>query len=390
MTTHVFIVDSQTFKVHLEYLFAGTGAKDYAIDFNNSNNSDLHYTTENMLTAMSADAGRIRRGDKILFYLQQNFSDKITEGKFYGIFEATENWSFLDNNNTRQYLKNELDKNLTYRTLLSPDSVYAEGVTEWEALDDISRIHAPQQMLWSLIYRKLKGNRGNTMVTIYESERLCQLIRDKNLRSPIVIGDNQLSFDKESQRIVLNNNQPVAYTGCQEEINFLPRLITKYNEGKAFEAHLQSYIVKNIGLGQNTSLDNSILGGDFGAIEWLGNEVSCGVGMQRIDIAISLNQNGQRKFLPIELKAVEANLDNIRQVSRYIDWIEQYYTPNLPSDILPIVVAKEFSDKTNPKYIEIIQSFKDFNTRNTARCGSIKYVEYKIENNNLIFNEITY
>ena len=35
-TTHVFIVDSNTFKYHLEYLFAGTGAKDYVIDFNNS------------------------------------------------------------------------------------------------------------------------------------------------------------------------------------------------------------------------------------------------------------------------------------------------------------------------------------------------------------------
>lgn len=34
-TTHVFIVDTNIFKYHLEYLFAGTGAKDYKIDFNN-------------------------------------------------------------------------------------------------------------------------------------------------------------------------------------------------------------------------------------------------------------------------------------------------------------------------------------------------------------------
>ena len=27
MTTHVFIVDDNTFKYHLEYMFAGTGAK---------------------------------------------------------------------------------------------------------------------------------------------------------------------------------------------------------------------------------------------------------------------------------------------------------------------------------------------------------------------------
>ena len=28
MTTHVFVVDETTFKYHLEYKFAGTGAKD--------------------------------------------------------------------------------------------------------------------------------------------------------------------------------------------------------------------------------------------------------------------------------------------------------------------------------------------------------------------------
>jgi len=32
-TTHVFIVDSITFKYHLEYLFAGTGADDNYVDF---------------------------------------------------------------------------------------------------------------------------------------------------------------------------------------------------------------------------------------------------------------------------------------------------------------------------------------------------------------------
>lgn len=38
-TTHVFIVDTNTFKYHLEYLFAGTGAKDNFIDFNNNPNT---------------------------------------------------------------------------------------------------------------------------------------------------------------------------------------------------------------------------------------------------------------------------------------------------------------------------------------------------------------
>ena len=129
MTTHVFIVDSTTFKLHLEYLFAGTGARDNKIDFNDNPDTALHATTENMLIGMIADGGRIRQGDQIIFYLQQEFSKKIFEGKFFGIFKAKNDWSFLDNNDHQQYLKNELGKSLTFRTIIEPhkiDATYQE------------------------------------------------------------------------------------------------------------------------------------------------------------------------------------------------------------------------------------------------------------------------
>lgn len=96
-TTHVFIVDTNTFKYHLEYLFAGTVAKDSYIDFNNKPTTKLNHTTENNLVGMIADAQRIRKGDFIIFYLQQNFTENVREGKFYGIFKAKEDFSFLDN-----------------------------------------------------------------------------------------------------------------------------------------------------------------------------------------------------------------------------------------------------------------------------------------------------
>ncbi|OGY41243.1 MAG: DUF91 domain-containing protein [Candidatus Buchananbacteria bacterium RBG_13_39_9] len=389
MTTHVFIVDSTTFKLHLEYLFAGTGAKDNQIDFNNSTDTTLHQTKENMLVGMMADASRIRRGDQIIFYLQQDFSKKIFEGKFFGIFTAKSDWSFLDNNDENQYLGNELEKSLTFRTLIEPYKIYSEGVTEWEALDEIKNIQSPNQMLWSLIYRKLKGNRGNTMITIYESERLCQLIRDKNSRQEINIDSHKLSFDQDSQKIILTTENVNNYAGRTESINLLPRLIAKYQANKSFETHLQAYIVRNIGKGINSSLDNCILGQNL-EFEWLGNEVSCGVGMQRIDVMISTNVNEQRVLIPIELKSVEADVINAKQIQRYIDWIEQYYNPNRQSDIHPILVSKKIDNKSTEKYQKIIATFNDFNTRNSRRCESLKYVEYHLENNDLIFEEINY
>jgi len=388
MTTHVFIVDSTTFKLHLEYLFAGTGAKDNKIDFNNNSNTSLHAMTENMLIGMIADGSRIRRGDQIIFYLQQEFSKKIFEGKFFGIFKAKNDWSFLDNNDRQQYLKNELKKSLTFRTLIEPFKTYAEGVTEWEALDEIKNMTSPNQMLWSLIYRKLKGNRGNTMITIYEAERLTQLIRNKNNRTELSCQGKVLSFDAVEQKIGCLNERQRTYTGRQEKINLLPRLIAKYQAGNSFESHLQAYITRNLGRGANTSLDEVILNG--AQIEWFGNEVSCGVGMQRIDIMPSVVQSEQRILIPVELKAVEADEKNIIQIQRYVDWIEQYYIPNRQSDIQPVLVAKKIANKQSNAYQLLIDSFNRFNQANNNRCARLKFIEFDLDNDDLSFEIVLY
>ena len=187
MTTHVFIVDATTFKIHLEYLFAGTGAKDHRVDFNNRSNTNTP-------------------------------DSKIREGKFFGIFKAKNDWSFLDNNDRSQYLKERLRKSLTFRVLMEPYKVYPAGVSEWEALDEIKDIQRPYQMLWSLIYRKLRANRGNTMITTYESINLCKLIRNKNRGRKLHCEGKLLSFDSETQSIICLNHPKKSYAGRCENI----------------------------------------------------------------------------------------------------------------------------------------------------------------------------
>lgn len=383
-TTHVFIVDTITFKYHLEYKFAGTGAKESYVDFNANPNSILRGAAENNLVSMVADAQRVRRNDYVIFYLQQNLSQNIWDGKFYGIFKVKEDLSFLDNNDSNQFLKNELVKSLTFRTLIEPYEVYAKGVTEWEALDEIKYIQSPNQMLWSLIYRKLKGNRGNTMITIYESERLFKLLRDKNSRESLK-GSN-FTFDSSKQEVEVDNNSYV-YTGRKVAIDILPRLIRKYIEGKAFEPHLQAYILQNIGRNSNQSLDDCLLNGL--PLEWIGNEVSCGVGMQRIDVMLSVISNNIRVVMPIELKAGMATRRSVSQIQRYVDWLEQYYIPNRISDIQPILISRRIANRNQPYYHDIINSFREFNKRND-RCLPLKYVEYELAHNNLEFKEERY
>jgi len=383
MTTHVFIVDINTFKYHLEYLFAGTGAQDLYIDFNNNSNSSLNYAIENNLVSMISDSQRIRKGDYIIFYLQQNRAKKVYEGKFYGIFKAKDNHSFLDNNDKNQFLKQQLNKSLTFRTMIEPYKVYPIGVTEWEALDEIKYIQSPNQMLWSLIYRKLRANRGNTMITIYESERLIKLIKDKN--NSKTLNCNNLTFDTDKQEIIADNAK-YNYTGRKENVNILPRLINKFSQGKSFEPHLQAYIVQNIGIKTHNNLDNLLVNNYD--IEWIGNEVYCGVGMQKIDIMLSLIKEDERIIEPIELKSVCATPDIIFQVQRYIDWIEQYYIPNRISDIQPVIISKKISNKQSSNYSQLINNFKNLNSKN--KILPLKYIEFDIINNNIIFQPIIY
>lgn len=440
-TAHVFIVDTNTFKYHLEYMFAGTGAGNSVIDFNNVSITNLHAQTENNLVGMIADLNRIKVGDNIIFYLQQDTNNNIEEGKFYGIFKVS-NVGFLDNLiqsrlsnvncrrryniklknnenfvfksftndriiemtgffeqekilekitfqtdkrnieqiinnyfNSNQYLLKELQKSLTFRILIEPNDVYSDGITEWEALDEISNIQSPNQMLWSLIYRKLKGNRGNTMITIYEFEKLKQLIRNKNQRT--TLQGNGFTFNVQTQKIE-PRQQTNQYIGTQTNIDILPRLINKYSRGLQFETHLQAYILQN--LRNITLFQNEVF-------EWIGNEVSCGVGMQRIDIMLSVLRNDNKVCMPIELKSTEAYLEITKQVQRYIDWLKQYYLPNRPSDLEPIIISRQIQNKTTQNYLALVQEFNNFNAQNNLR---LRYIEFNVVNSSINFQEVIY
>ena len=373
MTTHVFIVDINTFKYHLEYMFAGTGARDCTIDFNNNENTNMHYATENNLVSLIADIKRIKIGDFVIFYLQQNIQEGVKEGKFFGIFKIISS-AFLDNNDDEQFLKVQLRKSLTFRIKIEPWQVYPKGISEWEALDEIKNIYSPYQMLWSLIYRKLKGNRGNTMITIYESDRLIKLIRDKNFRN--YLEHENFTFDKERQEII-ESNEKHLYSGREISINIFPRLRKKYQKEHQFETHLQAYILENI---------NEIFK-DYN-IEFLGNEVSCGVGMQRIDILFSaLCNDGVHLIVPIELKSTEVYPDIIYQIQRYIDWLEQYYIPNCPnSNILPIIICRS-CDKHSLNFLNFKNKVQEFNDKN-LNILNLQYFEFNVLIDKLTFERI--
>lgn len=375
MNTHVFIVNEQTFKYHLEYMFAGTGAGDKKTPFLYNPCVRYNASAERNLVGMIADISRIQIGDNIIFYLQAS-NDK--QGRFFGVFKAKSK-AFFDENDNNNYLKNELGKGLSYRILIEPSDygVYKKGVTEHEYLDSLEGKSNPFELCWSLIYRKLKGNRGCTMITDFEFCDLLSKLQRKSERLPISDG---YTYDPLLNEISESGSEP-NYTGRQNSLSITNRLLYKANRNNAFETHLQAFILQNI-----HSLD--LL--DFPESDiWIGNEVSCGVGMQRIDILIKQDNIDNICFKVIELKD-EKPTENIvdYQLNWYIKWLFDYIIPNYngkPITISPCIIAAKTTDEKIIKHI----AEKEFNNPYSYTfIDSTEYYAFDISEERICFERV--
>lgn len=371
-TTHVFIVDITTFNVHLKYMFAGTGAKELSADILLSKKEPIN-KDERLLAGLAADAARVRSGDYILFYLQQNKQKGVDEGQLFGIFRA-KGRSFIDPQG--KTLRSELGKKLIFRVHIQPYKVYAKGISEWELLDNIEDIKSPKEMIWSLIYRKLRGNRGNTMVTLKESNRIFTLLSQKN--SGKSLAGHGFLWDCDNQ--LIKSGKASEYPNISKPLDVQPRLIAKHvNSKRSFENLLQTLIVGNV---------EAVLKGVLRdqKIDWIGNEVACGVGMQRIDILVqSHNANGDVFIYPIELKDDPIKIDIFKQMKRYIAWLQLYYQENKKQRIVPVIIAAA----PRRKFRLTRTDFEQFNRDNKNNCQKLRYITFSADKM-LKFEEVDY
>lgn len=385
MKTHVFIVNETSFPIHLQYLFAGTGAAD----------ADDH-------AGLLADIKRVRAGDRVIFYLETRESAG-TDGGFFGAFKVADlNPLVIHDNRNPTYLEQQLGKKLIYRVRLEPADVYPKGVVEYQALDDLP-VYA-KEILWSLIYRKLKGQRGCTPLTLEESDRLMDMIQRINNGQRLAYNNTDgFTYDPAAQEITLVPNGRRPYGGSTNPTASISReVIRLFRARRAFETYLQAYFTENAGLGVNATLD--AITGSANQIIWLGNEVKCGVGMRSIDVFSLLNlPRNFREHRIIELKDEQVSPSITRQLFKYVNWTTQYINGAINANIQPIIIALEIPDAGNnrlkrkkfdanghptPFWQEIRDAFNNFNARNLAM--PIMYYEYNFHNRTISFAQVEY
>lgn len=383
-TTHVFIVNGITFKYHLEYMFAGTCAKSDILYLDDANYKNTRKKEDGITSGqeiatvgMIADISRIRDKDKIIFYLIKN----KYEGAFYGVFRAVGEpfYNSMGNN----YLKDELGLALNFRIKMQPDEVYANGVTEHQALDYIEGIDNPNQMCWSLIYRKLGAGRGCTMITTKESDSLIELIRCRNNGA---LSGEGFTYDALNGCIKIYSKTK-QYCGATPQIDILNRLKVKKNRKIAYEVHLQAYITKNIDKEPLSSLLNI----DTKSKLWIGNEVSCGFGEQSIDVMTIQEMGDVVNINVIELKYDLPSVDIVcKQLSWYIEWVRQYIASTYVGklvNICPVIIAAKFNEESDKK-AEFLRECKEhkYIERDNVKVANVKYIYFEI-NETIEFKE---
>lgn len=263
--------------------------------------------------------------------------------------------------------------------------MYPYGIIEHDYLDDLTGKSAPYQLCWSMIYRKLKGNRGCTMITRYEFGDLKTKLEAKN--NGQTLNNTRFSFDFREVKII-NVDQANQYMGRECILDIKPRLLYKAHRVNAFETHLQAFVMQKF---DAPILIDKILSLDNGSA-WVGNEVSCGVGMQRIDTMI-IEENETKIHLKIVELKDEEPYDYIvdEQLPWYLKWSSQYIIPNLLSYgkeviIHPCILAKRTE---NQRIIDRIRTQKliSLNIEN-VRLYSTEYITFDIGDNDITFEKL--
>ncbi len=321
MRSHVFIVNEETLPIHLEHMFVGVSSGE------RDNNIGL-----------LADIARVKEGDLVFFYIEGKSTKK---GRFFGIFRIVGSTVYhLTGVNA---YNPSLPVKLIYRRKIEPYKVYTQGVLEWAALDKLPTY--AKELLWTLIYRKMKGGRGNTMLFPWETERLISLIEGENQGKNIK--STKFTFNQSKYEITSGNTISTHNLGNS--------MTTPLTEIINSETHFQAYILQNLTLHSNQFYPE-IFGKN---IVWIGNEVFAGTGMQKIDIiTIEDVDETSKLFRLIELKHPKSTT-NINfaptQLEYYINWarddIGGHIIGGKSYNIKPVLISLSKELNTTPDSI---------------------------------------
>lgn len=242
----------------------------------------------------------------------------------------------------------------------------------------------------------MKGWRGCTPINLQESENLIKLLEKANeSKKPLRLNAGESFTYKDDIQQIIKIDKTFSYSKAPAKTeNVLKEMINLDKENKAFENRLQIYFCENVG--KLKTLEP--ISGKSKDIIWIGNEVYCGFGMQKIDIFTILSDERENKtFNLIELKCKPACPEVKSQLKRYADWALSYIKGAINTNIQPVLVTRKVKTgykKNGTPYKDQIQrdntkkALTELNALNISQ--KIKWFEFDFINNEIVFENVVY
>ncbi len=379
MSSHLFVVNNDTFGIHLQNNFLGVVmAKKNTVRGPNS----AYY-------GQLADLMNVRKGDIAFLYLNFVSKNKLLwpenkfEAEYHGIYKIKSepfiserdvpgigqfNGQFIFGNNENEIYKRAISQEkfasiLPVRMLIEPMTGlnYAKNVDDTTAYVD----KTDEGQLWTLLFKKIyKAGlaRGITPLLPEEASKVARLLFKAN---QIPLSENISLSNLESQNYPFEIGQP---------LNIDLESSPNDPETVRIENMLVGWIMQNIDK-DIPVLDELV--GKKEDLEFKGNHIQYGISGDTVDILLLHRRkiNGieyRYKATVIEVKKDKINEDNVDQALRYTKWIAQLVTFNNVSAIQPVVIGKYPNGRQVEKIKAKIKNLNDKGVRTPI------FIEYKL------------
>ncbi|SMN00734.1 hypothetical protein SPONL_1532 [uncultured Candidatus Thioglobus sp.] len=343
MATHILTVTKRTFKIHLNYMFIGTG----------KNNSPHQ-------PSALADILGVRDNDNIIFY--------VMNVGFFGIFKAIGGVFYEYDATNQQYLGIEIgDKTLTYRVKIKPHEVYETPISEWDMMENPDNVEQQSifNMQWSWIFKKLNASRGCLAIDSHEFQLLKKMFSRKNNKLPninnydyingkIIKLDNSLSYDNSKTNIQPRSNSRIFKIKKEEDLRIL-------------------FTAKS---GSNLILNKVLNPSENGLVNFISNEVLCSFSERKMDLLLGTDKE---KCLLIELKNEFVYNKNIyNQIKEYARWVSSYKL--FYKEIIPVLILKEAKIMAKRKGAKYFKYLSEENKENDNQSDWYKNILQELSN----------
>jgi len=394
---HVFVVDADSYPVHRDRLFCGIKNPPKLSKIKKTGKTrpnSSHY-------GLIADLVTLRKGDYVIFYQMRKEEAKFDRG-FRGIFRVVSEPFFdefdVDGLNSSlgklgskdkkvlgkcPFCKTNLSENanaktgekicrkckkiidshiLPNRVLIEPIKVFEDPIDDNTAYIDRNYINKEMPILWTMLFRKTSGAGRARSITHILPEEYNKLVK---------------IFEENCKVTETTNFQPYK---PKDSLEIKIPLDTDEKGELKIEAFLESWLMSKIGKTEIKGLNEVI--GNKENIEYFGNNVLYGIGGEKVDVLIILNNGKERtKAIVIELKKGKITKKDVNQIKDYTKWMAQLVFGDDSDEsklkIQPVLIGNTTDEKIKRLIEKLI----------TDTQKPI-LMEYKVKDNNIEFERV--